>query len=400
MKLMVHYEAGSNKFSVFGRPTNGGRAIWAPFQLTKALESEFGLDQALVRSLLLGILFEDDPATSRDMLAEAGIELCDEHFEDKQLDTVPVDPKTRKLASAQANNAQADGIPSASTAKKRKIAAKSSNTGVKKNKSQNNDWMPSVRSFTTKLESSELEELATAATIAEKKTYNTASSRTSKSSRKSLAGTLKKVTTTAAATEVPNDAVNRPSLDGTASPNSSTTFTGTEDEKSGKMGEYFVFKLLENHAGPTFGFLNWTSELRHQIVEEFGEWQREEPDKEYADFTYTDTSHDLTYWLREQGVPGALDWFVERPTYHIEVKSTSGPCDLSFHMSKLQMKEARRMSSKERAEGENGALDIYLLFRVYNLARAADTRFEIKADPWRLLTEEELDVRGWILSLK
>ena len=167
------------------------------------------------------------------------------------------------------------------------------------------------------------------------------------------------------------------------------------------MGEYFVFKLLEKHAGPAFGFENWTSELRHKVVEQFSEWRREDPGKEYADFTFTDTSHDLTRWLVEQDVPSAAAWLPEHTTYHVEVKSTRGSCDEAFHMSGLQMAEARRMSiAAAKGYDKHNAIDVYLLFRVYNLANTLDAKLEVRADPWKMINEGDVDVRGWLLSLR
>jgi hypothetical protein len=157
------------------------------------------------------------------------------------------------------------------------------------------------------------------------------------------------------------------------------------------MGECFVFKLLEKHAGPAF-------------VEQFGEWRREDVTKEHADFTYADTDHHLSHWLSdwlaEQGLSGTFDWLVKRPKYHIEVKSTTGSYEEPFQMSSLQMAEARRMSPTENPDTGKDAIDFYLLFRVYNLSSPADTRFEIRVDPWKLFKKDDLEVKGWLLALK
>ena len=79
-----------------------------------------------------------------------------------------------------------------------------------------------------------------------------------------------------------------------------------------------------------FGPNNWTSELRH-CVPGFAPFRG----SAYADFTYEDTRGQLTReWF---GPEKATMWHGRWPRYHIEVKSTRGEENETFHMSRVQM---------------------------------------------------------------
>jgi hypothetical protein len=81
-KLMVHYDVETAQLAFFSRPQKSGRATWASTQFAIEVEKEFGVEDAGTRSLLLSVLNEHDAATNRDLLTEAGIELCEEHSQE------------------------------------------------------------------------------------------------------------------------------------------------------------------------------------------------------------------------------------------------------------------------------------------------------------------------------
>lgn len=58
--------------------------------------------------------------------------------------------------------------------------------------------------------------------------------------------------------------------------------------------------------------------------------------RETADFVYDDTSGDLTGILTGNGYLNGDTWQGARPRYFLEVKSTTGPCEKPFYMSKYQ----------------------------------------------------------------
>ena len=65
-----------------------------------------------------------------------------------------------------------------------------------------------------------------------------------------------------------------------------------------------------------------------------GEWIGQET----ADITYHDRQGTLTDLLIDKGYLTPEVWRDRRPFYFIEVKSTTGPCNTPFFMSKAQVK--------------------------------------------------------------
>lgn len=66
--------------------------------------------------------------------------------------------------------------------------------------------------------------------------------------------------------------------------------------------------------------------------------------RETADLVYNDTEGDLTALLVENGYLDPSRWHTARPNYFIEVKTTTGPLETPFYMSKYQY---RRVSVSE-----------------------------------------------------
>lgn len=102
-----------------------------------------------------------------------------------------------------------------------------------------------------------------------------------------------------------------------------------------------VFEVLSrlDSALPDFSRGNWQSTIRdyvrvHDEYSDMQPWQG----METADFRYTDTNGTLTSFLINKGYLRSNVWSGKRPEYYLEVKSTSGPCETAFYMSKYQYK--------------------------------------------------------------
>lgn len=94
-----------------------------------------------------------------------------------------------------------------------------------------------------------------------------------------------------------------------------------------------VFELLSKLELPGWGRSNWQSTIRtytniHPEYADLTRW----PHRETADLVYPDTQGDLTRLLVDAEILNG-DWFTRRPTYFIEVKTTTGPCVTPFYMS-------------------------------------------------------------------
>lgn len=58
--------------------------------------------------------------------------------------------------------------------------------------------------------------------------------------------------------------------------------------------------------------------------------------RETADITYVDSEGDLTKLLIEKGYLQSQTWEAERPTYYLEVKTTTKDLNEKFYMSRRQ----------------------------------------------------------------
>jgi hypothetical protein len=109
-----------------------------------------------------------------------------------------------------------------------------------------------------------------------------------------------------------------------------------------------VFELLSHldPALPSFTRANWESTIRkyaraHPDYADMDPWYGAET----SDITYKDTTSALTSFLMDKGYLRSWDEEAAaqgRPQYFIEVKSTTGPYQTPFYMSKYQY---RRVSS-------------------------------------------------------
>ncbi|TFY59493.1 hypothetical protein EVJ58_g5748 [Rhodofomes roseus] len=100
---------------------------------------------------------------------------------------------------------------------------------------------------------------------------------------------------------------------------------------NGILGERYAYAVLSKLLGPTFGPDNWTSELRGQVPG-FTHYEGDS----LADFRCPDDDGILTgLW---HGGEVKRRWQSDWPTYHIEVKSTSGSSEEPFHMKRAQLR--------------------------------------------------------------
>ncbi|OCL02139.1 hypothetical protein AOQ84DRAFT_424260 [Glonium stellatum] len=169
------------------------------------------------------------------------------------------------------------------------------------------------------------------------------------------------------------------------------------DKKIGAAGELFVFEVLSHlEPGlPSFSRHNWQSTIRkyvtvHHEYYDMVPWNG----REKADITYNDRDGVLTSlpidkgYLRPDICPGI------RPKYFIEVKSTTGPCDTPFFMSKYQYQRMQNMSNGE--SGFSNPDCVYVIFRVFNLGQGGvGLRVYVDPDVMRMKGELSFTAETW-----
>lgn len=111
------------------------------------------------------------------------------------------------------------------------------------------------------------------------------------------------------------------------------------DRMIGAAGELYVFELLKNLSPrlPGFSLANWRSTIRsyvsvHPDYANIQPWNH----KETSDIEYSDSEGILTELLIDNGYLERDIWEHKRPKYYLEVKTTTGPCEAPFYMSKSQ----------------------------------------------------------------
>ncbi|SPN99278.1 uncharacterized protein DNG_02315 [Cephalotrichum gorgonifer] len=132
------------------------------------------------------------------------------------------------------------------------------------------------------------------------------------------------------------------------------------DKKIGAAGELFVFELLSALSLSGWSRANWPSTIRHYTTlhrdyEDMEPWHG----RETADLTYDDTNGDLTEVLINAGYLEEDEWQDARPKYLLEVKSTTGPCETPFYVSKYQYQRMRSMHHSQR--------EVYVIMRVFGI---------------------------------
>ena len=111
------------------------------------------------------------------------------------------------------------------------------------------------------------------------------------------------------------------------------------EHKDGPNARMQVFEILSRLDPALSGFSldNWQSKIRH-YVSVHDEYSGIQPwrGSETSDFRYTDSSGTLTSMLIDKGYLRSNIWSGKRPEYYLEIKSTTGPCENPFYMSKYQ----------------------------------------------------------------
>ncbi|KAJ4190313.1 hypothetical protein NW755_005455 [Fusarium falciforme] len=150
------------------------------------------------------------------------------------------------------------------------------------------------------------------------------------------------------------------------------------DRMIGAAGELYVFELLKNLRPrlPGFSLANWRSTIRsyvsvHPDYANIQPWNH----KETSDIEYTDSEGALTELMIDNGYLERGIWENKKPRYYLEVKTTTGPCDAPFYMSKSQYRLMH--------ECQDSTDKIYVVFRVYEVEKAA-VQLRVYVNPARL----------------
>ncbi|KAJ3572163.1 hypothetical protein NPX13_g5141 [Xylaria arbuscula] len=146
------------------------------------------------------------------------------------------------------------------------------------------------------------------------------------------------------------------------------------DMKIGAAGELFVFEMLShlNPALPNFTRTNWRSTIRkfvtaHPDYADMAPWTG----RETADIVYPDASGNFTSLLLDSGYfnrdNNAGAWRAARPTYLIEVKTSTQSANAPFFMSRRQFQRMREYTNPAAALSNSQHATIYVIFRVFNV---------------------------------
>ncbi|KAH9838232.1 uncharacterized protein C8Q71DRAFT_906078 [Rhodofomes roseus] len=142
---------------------------------------------------------------------------------------------------------------------------------------------------------------------------------------------------------------------------------------NGILGERYAYAIFSKLLGSSFGPDNWTSELRGQVPG-FTHYEG----GSLADFRCPDDDGILTgLWY---GGEVKRRWQFEWPTFHIEVKSTSGSGEQPFHMKRAQLRTALQLTGQSESL-ESPPRHVYVLMRVFNIRTRPG--YKIFLDPHR-----------------
>ena len=96
--------------------------------------------------------------------------------------------------------------------------------------------------------------------------------------------------------------------------------------------------MLKRYTNLSCDIEDWKSTIRHHVrVHEKYHDLLPWTGRETADIVYKDQASFLTRRLITHGYL-TWDWLNKTPTYYLEVKTTTGPCETRFFMSKAQVK--------------------------------------------------------------
>ena len=163
-----------------------------------------------------------------------------------------------------------------------------------------------------------------------------------------------------------------------------------------------VFERLKALGISNLTIDNWQSSIR-RYVGVLHEYKNEAPwsGREISDIMYIgrclrlqdflrqNTSHTYPQWLDSDIAPHPVQ-------YHIEIKTTSGPCSTPFFMSQNQYKLMRQKACDPQLR--TAPTDIFVIVRVFNLFSSRigvqvyinpwhlkDSVLEFVADPWKVV---------------
>ncbi|UPK97203.1 hypothetical protein LCI18_008138 [Fusarium solani-melongenae] len=140
------------------------------------------------------------------------------------------------------------------------------------------------------------------------------------------------------------------------------------DRKIGAAGELYVL--------PDFSLQNWKSTIR-KYVSPHPDYVGIQPwnHRETSDLEYADSEGALTELMIDNGYLERDIWENKKPRYYLEVKTTTGPCEAPFYMSKSQYRLMH--------ECQDSTDEIYVVFRVYEVEKAA-VQLRVYVNPARL----------------
>ncbi|RKK68400.1 hypothetical protein BFJ69_g13644 [Fusarium oxysporum] len=148
----------------------------------------------------------------------------------------------------------------------------------------------------------------------------------------------------------------------------------------GFLGERFVYRMLQPRI-KDWTYENWTSKLRVEA----GHPRFTEREKDFSDFTYQDRFGQMKGLLREAGIDATDEWS-HNTKFHLEVKTTLGPCSEPCFVSQNQLDKMRQY------EGDLG--NAYVLVRGFQLEAEGGPSFRLFLNPWSLYLEGALDFRS------
>ncbi|KAK5457302.1 hypothetical protein LTS15_005083 [Exophiala xenobiotica] len=157
----------------------------------------------------------------------------------------------------------------------------------------------------------------------------------------------------------------------------------------GAAGELFVFELLKSSRVSDFSIDNWQSSIRH-YVRELPEYANEPPwrGREISDIMYEGKCPRLMDILRQNTTFAYPPWLEAGETapaavrYHIEVKTTSGPCSTPFFMSGNQYRLMRDKACEPHST-PTAPTDLFVIMRVFNLF-SSNIGLQVYINPWHL----------------
>lgn len=156
-----------------------------------------------------------------------------------------------------------------------------------------------------------------------------------------------------------------------------------------------MFELLKALELPGWGVRNWQSRIRtyvraHEDYASLESWDA----RETSDLVYDDVEGEFTRLLWDCGYLAEEEWQDACPTYFIEVKTTTGPCDLPFYVSANQY---RLMEEKHGSFQDKSA--IYMVLRVFWL-NSDRIGMRVYVNPWQMKEDRSLifTVPSWLVT--